>query len=86
MVMMKCGCNSNATTVRNGKTIPCCAICCGIKEGWDEVDTNAPSLDGRKAKCFSCDRVVDSSLKLAFFRACPNEPFDQFYCGCWGWD
>lgn len=33
-----------------------------------------------------CDHEVDSSTDLAFFESKPDEPFDQFYCGCHSWD
>jgi hypothetical protein len=85
MSLMKCGCKANATTLRNGKKIPCCAIHAGSKEGWDVVDPNVPNLEGRQAVC-TCGRIVDSDEKLAFFRYKPDEDFDGFYCGCFGWD
>lgn len=31
-----------------------------------------------------CER--DSSTNLAFFEHRPDEKYDQFYCGCHGWD
>jgi hypothetical protein len=79
--MMKCGHAANATT--KGK--PCCAICTGIRSGWNEIDEHAPSLDGRMAKC-TCGKTVPSSMSLAFFENCPDKPNDRFYCGCYGWD
>ncbi len=27
-----------------------------------------------------------SDLKLPFFKHKPNEPFDEYFCGCMGWD
>uniref|UniRef100_A0A6M3IUC1 Uncharacterized protein n=1 Tax=viral metagenome TaxID=1070528 RepID=A0A6M3IUC1_9ZZZZ len=27
-----------------------------------------------------------SSDKLPFFEHKPNNEYDKFYCGCWGWD
>ena len=29
---------------------------------------------------------VESDLKLAFFRYCPDQSQDEFFCGCHGWD
>lgn len=29
---------------------------------------------------------TDSSWKLPFFRHQPEKPFDEHFCGCWGWD
>lgn len=81
--MMKCGHAANATD-KNGK--PRCVICFGITPGADEVDGDHPSLDGREAKCFDCNRHKPSSLKLAFFEHRPGKREDAFYCGCLGWD
>lgn len=34
-----------------------------------------------------CDCEVSSAEShLAFFEMKSHEPFDSFYCGCWGWD
>lgn len=30
--------------------------------------------------------AVDSSWDLAFFQHKPNEEYDEYYCGCYGWD
>jgi hypothetical protein len=27
-----------------------------------------------------------SSFRLAFFAHKPDQPMDEYYCGCWGWD
>jgi hypothetical protein len=81
--MMKCGHAANSTS--NGK--PACVICAGIKPGWNEIDTEAPSLEGRKARCGQCQHIVNSnSDKLAFFEHRPEREFDSYYCGCRGWD
>lgn len=80
-VLMKCGHTANAET--NGK--PCCLICAPKKEAF-EVITNLPDLTGRKAKCTDCDNIVDSNWNLPFFEYRPNEEYDRFYCGCYGWD
>ena len=81
--LMKCGHNNNAST-KDGK--PACAIC-NCTEVSEELPANF--LDGRKAKCFYgklCGKVRDSSLDLPFFFYRPNHDFDEFYCGCRGWD
>lgn len=31
-------------------------------------------------------RPVTSNPSATFFRACPDEEFDRYYCGCFGWD
>lgn len=76
-VTMKCGHTANAE--RNGK--PYCVIC-----GCDEVQEEKPNLDGRKAKCSWCGKITDSSTTLAFFRHKPESEYDEYYCGCYGWD
>ena len=89
-VMMKCGHASNSyQTLPDGSKIPSCAICAGIKGGYNEV-ADAPDfpLSGRKAKCF-CGKTVDSDIALPFFKETRNDKFnseyDSFYCGCRGW-
>lgn len=86
--MMKCGHSANATQTMTGK--PICAICAGIKPGWDEVDESPPTLEGRKARCTyygaKCRSETDSNTKLAFFEYQPDQELDRYYCGCYGWD
>lgn len=85
--MMKCGHAANAVVVAGNA--PFCAICaCG------DVDEKPASLAGRMAKCTYLkkrngkphDGAVLSSVDLPFFESKPDEPFDAYYCGCWGWD
>ena len=33
-----------------------------------------------------CSCELPSSSRMAFFNHFPNQEFDQYYCGCWGWD
>ena len=47
--MMKCGHAANATTVRDGKTIPCCIICAPDKGAY--ITTDSINLTDRKARC-----------------------------------
>lgn len=77
-VLMKCGHTANGTTM-DGK--PYCVIC-----NCKEVREDKPSLEGRKAKCGWCERMVDSNYNLPFFEYKPNEEYDEYYCGCNGWD
>jgi hypothetical protein len=49
---------------------------------------------GRKNECVTCRNgdgrcqceVNSNPTRLAFFESCPNEEYDRFYCGCFGWD
>ena len=84
-VLMACGHAANAEQLDLfGEPRPVCAICCGIKPGWDEV-APVPVLKDRVAKC-SCGLTRPSSTKLAFFEHRPELSSDSFYCGCRGWD
>lgn len=38
----------------------------------------------KRGECCLCERP--SIEKLPFFEHCPDQEFDRFYCGCWGWD
>lgn len=75
---MKCGHTANAET-SDGK--PYCIICdCG------ELAEQKPKLTNRRAKCAFCGKTVDSEYDLPFFQACPDKEYDEYYCGCGGWD
>ena len=82
-VMMGCGHSSSAES--DGK--PICAICFGLDPGAEVVMSKemTPDLTGRLARCPSCEKIVDSSLELAFFRYRKSDKYDGFYCGCRGW-
>ena len=83
-VMMACGHASNSyMTKEDGSRIPACVIC-----GCLTVDESYAGIpEGRQAKCNECGKAVAfSRLDLPFFKACPDRPFDEYYCGCWGWD
>ncbi len=81
--LMECGHSSNA---EDGDSKPCCVICIGIVPGATNIAKKQPSLIGRKAKCTYGGAVTDSSLDLAFFKFKPADEFDEYYCGCRGWD
>lgn len=78
--LMKCGHVNNAEC--NGK--PCCVIC-GCVEVEREVQ-GTDGLTGRFAKCSDCSSKVPSKWSLPFFSYSPDEEFDSYYCGCYGWD
>lgn len=88
-VFLKCGHFANAT---DNEGNPACAIHAGITD--TSVADKQPDLTGRKAKCtYKLGRSgkedhapVESSPDLAFFQYKPGEIFDEYYCGCWGWD
>jgi hypothetical protein len=44
-----------------------------------------PDLSNRKAKC-NCGKIENSDANMAFFKYKIDEQYDQFYCGCSGWD
>lgn len=83
--LMKCGHVDNAITL-DGK--PSCVIC-----GCHEVLREANGTDGlenRQARCcqhkFTTEKIVASRWDLPFFKYCPSKEYDEYYCGCWGWD
>lgn len=84
--IMKCGHTANSHYKdKAGKWKPCCVICYGICEGATEIAEEQPDLTGRKARCY-CGKVVDSNTNLAFFQYRPDEEYDEYYCGCDGWE
>jgi hypothetical protein len=86
--MMKCGHAANATQSYKGGTRPACAICAGHPDAHTIADT--PDLSGRRARCAyfgtKCKSEVDSSTEIAFFEYQPDQEYDEFYCGCFGWN
>ena len=76
--LMKCGHIANAFDSNNN---PCCAIC-----GCYEIADVDVDLEGRKAKCSECGKITDSNINLPFFMYQPEEEYDDYYCGCFGWD
>lgn len=44
-----------------------------------------PSSERAKSP-HACKSEAPSSTSLAFFEHKPSEPFDRYYCGCFGWD
>ena len=95
MYLMKCGHVANAKLHPSGK--PVCVICGGITQDAETIVRECAGTDGlesRKAKCsyrspkrgYTCQGVVQSNWELPFFKHQPNQPFDEYYCGCWGWD
>ena len=89
--MMKCGHVANAVTADNQ---PACAIC-----GCTELSEQETDLTGRKARCVyygrrffhqgrmvTCTSEDKSSTSLPFFAHKPESDYDEYYCGCCGWD
>lgn len=82
--LMKCGCVAQGTD-QDGK--PVCVVHAGLDSGAYEPAEVQPDLSGRKAKCcYGNHGETDSDFRLAFFVHRPDHEFDEYYCGCWGWD
>ena len=98
-VMMKCG---HAANSKDAEGNPCCVICIGIHAGarevmpspplegrkarciYDRAGKQGPSWGGISENGYHC--VQDSKVELPFFEHRPGQPYDYFYCGCFGWD
>lgn len=81
--MMKCG---HAANARDELGNPVCAVCYGITTDAVVVVEGA-KVEGRMMRCsYGHGTPQPSDPRAAFFRSVPNEPYDEFYCGCWGWD
>lgn len=82
--MMKCG---HAANAEDSEHNPVCVICIGIDPSAKIIDDNPPDLSKREAKCDYCGHKAKSNPgKLAFFAHKPEKEFDEYYCGCRGWD
>lgn len=95
--MMVCGHAANGYRMNvDGTRTELCVICAGIGNDEGSTPAPAPDLTGRMARCTythgrdgkPCRRERPSSLggSLAFFRHLPDQPYDEWYCGCWGWN
>ncbi len=77
--ILKCGCAPNAYDGETGKG------CCIIHNCYEEMNIQ-PDLTGRIAKCEYCSKKMPSSTDLPFFSYHPDKEYDNYYCGCMGWD
>lgn len=77
--MMKCGCAAQAVDQHKN---PVCIV-----HDCKEIASDL-NLAGRIARCAYCGETRSSPDRecLAFFRHRPDRKFDEFYCGCRGWD
>lgn len=85
MYLMKCG---HAANARDEYGNPCCLICMPKPEAM-QIDRHCKGrdgLDGRFACCNECGKKTESRWELPFFKYCPDQITDKYYCGCWGWD
>lgn len=80
-----CNHTDNGIVNVGGKKLPCCVIC-ACSQVKMEIKNEYDGLENRTAKCDGCGKKVKSNWDLAFFEYCPNEEYDRYYCGCYGWD
>lgn len=93
MPMMVCGHTAQAMRTDVDPPVPACVICMCTDQA-----AATPDLTGRRARCSyygnprthghrpPCTSEIPSDTRSAFFTYQPDAEFDQFYCGCWGWD
>lgn len=86
--IMTCGHAANGTKEPDGE--PVCVICdCATV-------SPRPNLAGRTARCSYFGSMVrgrkctgerpSTESGLAFFAHRPDHEYDDYYCGCYGWD
>lgn len=87
--MMACGCRANSYHRKpDGTEEPACVVHAGLHPG-AYTPVPEPDLSKRRARCAyykQCGQERASTEHPAFFVHKPAEPFDEFYCGCHGWD
>lgn len=84
--LMKCGHADNATLTTGQEAIPVCAIY-GCTEIEKQIENYTEGLEGRYAKCTMGEHgIVPSRWNLPFFEYRPDNKYDNYYCGCRGWD
>lgn len=95
IILMKCGHVARAYHSVTKK--PFCPVCL-----CDAEMSEMPNLANRTARCYNfgheviskisrysrfvCNTECASDLNLPFFKYQPDNKYDQFYCGCEGWD
>jgi len=81
-VLLKCGHADNAIRIMpDGTRVPSCAICAC------EEQVVIPDLSTRQAKCsYGMHAIRTSNMHLAFFEHRPQYEYDEYYCGCHGWE
>lgn len=77
-ILMKCG---HTAMAKDECGNPYCIIC-----NCSEIEESEISLEGREAQCSYCGNRVNSQNDLPFFKYQPNKIYDEYYCGCFGWD
>ena len=85
--LMACGHVAQAVDGKTGK--PGCVFCFPDPKSTivkRTIENMTDGLEGRKARCAWCNKKVDSRWDLAFFEYKPDKEYDEYYCGCGGWD
>lgn len=80
-LLMKCGHVANGVKLVDRKRIPCCIIC-----GCTEPSKSQMNLTNREAICADCHNKTKSKADLPFFKYRPDQKYDSYYDGCYGWD
>lgn len=78
--LMKCNC-SNVGTYANKDNVM--VPYCGLHRCFEVVPD--PDLTNRVSFCY-CGKSTKSKIDIAFFKYRPEKEYDEYYCGCHGWD
>lgn len=96
--MLRCGHSANAVDEKGN---PSCAICCTKEIDKNPPDLSArkarctyfgsvpkgrnheSNYDCKRGQACLCERPSDTNLPFFHYT---SKDFDEFYCGCWGWD
>lgn len=85
--LMACGHIAQAVDGKTGE--PGCVFCFPSPKSMiveRVIENMTDGLEGRKAKCAWCNKKTDSRWDLPFFEYKPDKEYDEYYCGCGGWD
>lgn len=88
---MECGHANNGTLYSpNGVSKPMCMMC-GCDKIKKEITDVKEGLKNRTALCVGHKGGADyaptpSRWNLPFFQYTPQYKYDEYYCGCWGWE
>lgn len=85
--IMKCGHVASVDDYEDKE--PRCDLC-DCTEVVREVQNNTDGLEDRIALCMGHKgkgyAETPSRWNLPFFQYNPDKDYDEYYCGCWGWE
>jgi hypothetical protein len=100
--LMECGHTAQAVDSKGNPCCVICVLITPELDKKARTPATPPDLTGRFARCSydrpgsggggkyrkheDGDSIRPTTLSLAFLELKPDAQWDDYYCGCWGWD